>query len=150
MKINVGFKLAVILLMSAFLQACEQASASVSVVENDTTQTFESSVTDEQLKLVRQHLYKDLRYGNWRLDEIKDIKGEINAFIRIPEKLDMSKVQAQDYIRLALCPEGDKAFWETLDDVTLALHLYTNKVAGKIINTTWANCKSKLASKNMS
>ncbi|WP_143872767.1 hypothetical protein [Catenovulum sediminis] len=103
----------------SLLTACNQASA----YSSDSTAKIPSDV----LTLVNQTFQSNFVYGDWRFQGTQVINNSINAYIQIPDKLELSEKQQKQYIQMVICPSQDKAqMWLTTRDYPIWVHLYTH------------------------
>lgn len=83
-------------------------------------------VSDEALVSVNRTFYNDFSLGDWFYQGAKVENGEIQAYIKIPQKLKMDEDQQTKYLREAICPQADKKdMWKKLKRTTLTIHIYS-------------------------
>ncbi len=106
------------------LTGCNQASAYQN--ENGLTAS-DDKIPTAVVKNVRQTFQAKFVYGDWRFEDARVINNSINAFIQIPDKLDMSKEQQQNYINQMICPaQHQSEFWQQVSSHEIWVHLYTH------------------------
>lgn len=131
--INVKMLFLIISIAStSLLSGCMKSNAATKV-----SYRSDIEVTDAMLKLVNSTFRTTILGGNWRYQGAQAVNGTINAYIQIPEKLEMSKEHQVNYLKMSLCPASNKhAMWSQLQGVPLSVHVYTmNKQ-----HTIFANC----------
>lgn len=96
-------------------------------------------VTAQTLQTVDRSFYAAFYLGNWRYKGANATYGEVNAYIQIPEKLDLDVDVQRQYIKQVLCPnKGNLDLWHQLKHVDLQLHIYT-QARTKSISATCRN-----------
>lgn len=122
----------------AALGGCIQSQ---SIAATQHSSVSKADITKDVLKTVNSAFYKSFRGGDWYYQGAQQVNGSINAYIQIPEKLDMSQSNQKRYLRQAICPSADKVhLWRTLENVPLSVHIYTyNKKF-----TVFAKCENPL------
>lgn len=84
--------------------------------------------TDNTLKLVNAVFYQNFIGGEWRFKGSTRINDTINAYIQIPQQLDMSQSEQENYLQVAICPSAqNKALWSEIQGNKLAVHIYIHK-----------------------
>lgn len=105
------------------LSGCNQASA------YQTSQALNPSSGDIPKAIVqnvKQTFQAKFVYGDWRFQGTEVTNNSINAYIQIPNKLDMSEDQQQAYINQMICPTAQQTdFWNELATHELWVHIYT-------------------------
>lgn len=99
------------------------------------------SVSDDTLKTVNRAFYASFIAGDWYYKGAKAGHNGVNAYIQIPEKLDL-KVEIQEkYLREAICPKAENiALWNQLRHISLSVHIYTsnkNKTVSAKCENPW-------------
>lgn len=85
------------------------------------------SVPEETLKTVNRAFYADFLMGDWHYQGAKAQSGDINAYILIPQKLQMPTAIQKKYLQQSICPKADKIdLWNELKDYSLRVHIYTH------------------------
>lgn len=125
---NKTYKLCATSLMCLLLNACMQSNASVEqfdvFVETDTR----IPATDNTIKMVNAVFYQNFLGGDWRYQGSTRQNNSINAYIQIPEQLNMSKEAQHNYLTQAICPSANQhALWNEIKDTQLTVHIYTYK-----------------------
>lgn len=93
------------------------------------------------LKVVNLTFRSSMMGGDWRYQGAQAVNGTINAYIQIPEKLNMSQSRQENYLRMSLCPSSNKPMWKQIKGIPLSVHVYTmNKK-----HTVFANCINPMA-----
>ncbi|MCU4676133.1 hypothetical protein N7931_10880 [Catenovulum sp. 2E275] len=119
-----------LLINSAFILVCSQLSGcnQASAYQlNDNNQTAQQAIPKTVVQNVQRTFQAKFVYGDWRFSETRVIKNSINAFIQIPDKLNMSKEQQQNYISQMICPaKHNSDFWQQVAPHELWVHLYTH------------------------
>lgn len=110
--------------LASGLSGCNKASA------YQTNQTLNPSTGDIPKSIVqnvKRTFQAKFVYGDWRFQGTEVTNNSINAYIQIPNKLDMSKAQQQAYIKQMICPTAQQTeFWNTLASHQLRVHIYTH------------------------
>ena len=84
------------------------------------------TVSENTLKTVNRAFYASFTAGDWYYQGAKVSNGTVNAYIQIPQKLDMDTELQEKYLREAICPKADKVeLWNTLQHIGLEVHIYT-------------------------
>ena len=127
---------ALLTLCSSVMSGCMQSSAATQVAFET-----ENGVTDTMIKSVNAAFRTSFLGGDWYYQGAQAINGTINAYIQIPEKLNMSKSAQVNYLKYSLCPSKTKRhMWNQLKDIPLSVHVYTfNKK-----HTVFANCENPI------
>lgn len=98
-------------------------------------------ITDNTLKSVNSVFNNAFRGGDWYYQGAEAVNGTINAYIQVPQKLDMGLSAQQNYLKKAICPSDTaNAMWKELKDVPLSVHIYT--FSKKF--TVYAECNNPL------
>lgn len=121
-------------------------SASIRDLELDIPRYADKSsltVADNTLKTVNRAFYASFMAGDWYYKGAKASHNGVNAYIQIPQKLNMDKTVQERYLREAICPKADKVeLWNQLKHVSLSVHIYTyskaQTVSAKCVNP-WAH-----------
>lgn len=109
------------MLASTLLTGCIQGVAAEKFAYKEST-----PVTENALKAVNTKFYSSFSMGGWYYKGAEAINGTINAYIQIPDKLDMKREDQKNYLRQAICPStGKKSFWKELNGIPLSVHIYT-------------------------
>ena len=137
-KIAPWFLTVLALLTSGCMQSKMSAELNTSLpAESDTT----ISATDNTIKMVNAVFYQSFIGGDWRYKGSTRQNNSINAYIQIPNQLDMSEEAQQNYLQQAICPSAQhQQMWQALQDQTLAVHIYTYKRKYSL----YANCINPL------
>jgi hypothetical protein len=97
------------------------------------------SIPKATIKTVNRSFYGHFMTGDWYYKGAKAMHGEINAYIQIPEKLNMSTELQRHYIQTSICPKSDKIdLWNSLKETKLSVHIYTSSKNYSV----WAQCKN--------
>lgn len=137
---NLSFRKLMILLVSlvsmATLSGCMKSSAATQV-----SYQTDIEVTEAMLKVVNATFRSTMVGGDWRYQGAQAVNGTINAYIQIPEKLNMSKSHQENYLKMSLCPSSNRPMWRQIKGIPLSVHVYTmNKK-----HTVFANCQNPVA-----
>ena len=109
------------MLATMSLSGCIQGVAAERFAYKDT-----KPVSENAIKAVNTKFYANFSMGGWYYKGAKAINGTINAYIQIPDRLDMSQQDQKNYLRQAICPASSKMeFWQELDGIPLSVHIYT-------------------------
>lgn len=119
-----NIKVVTILLISTLsIGACKQMLSS-DIVRYADRSTY--MVSDQALRSVDRAFYSSFSVGNWYYQGAKAKFGEVNAYIQIPQKLDMPDDVQQRYLKQIVCPKADQTdLWYQLKDIDLSVHVYT-------------------------
>ncbi|WP_340680750.1 hypothetical protein [Paraglaciecola sp.] len=99
------------------------------------------SATDNTVKMVNAVFYQSFIGGEWQYKGSTNLKNSINAYIQIPEELDMNEEAQENYLQQAICPAAQhQQMWKALNDKTLVVHIYTYKRK----YSQYANCINPL------
>ena len=63
--------------------------------------------------------------GDWRYIDTKLRGNVLHQYIQIPDKLDLSPLQLETYIRTAVCPPAGSALWQQIPASQVRIHLYS-------------------------
>ncbi len=128
----------------ATLSGCMQSEA----VENHFTAAFSpiktnsDYISDSTLKVVNSAFHQVFMGGEWRYKGATNKNGSINAYIQIPQELDMSIKAQKNYLKQAICPSAQyKKMWDEIQGISLAVHLYTHTQKRSVFTT----CDNPLA-----
>ncbi|GAB2694603.1 hypothetical protein Q4574_09445 [Aliiglaciecola sp. 3_MG-2023] len=90
----------------------------------------------QTLETVDRTFYSALHLGDWHYQGSNTSFGEVRAFIKIPQKLDLAKNVQQQYLQQIICPSADKLeLWYKLRNMDLEIHIYTNNRSSTISAT---------------
>ena len=97
------------------------------------------SVSDNTIKTVNRTFYASFIAGNWYYRGAKVGHNGVNAYIQIPQKLNMRLEIQEKYLREAICPKAEKIeLWNQLKHTNLSVHIYTssknNSVSARCLN----------------
>lgn len=128
---------AFILASSLVTTGCMKSMAATQLSQNE-----DLPVTESMIKSVNAAFRTTFLGGDWYYQGAQAVNGTINAYIQIPEKLNMSRRDQINYLKQSLCPSSTKRFmWKQLKDVPLSVHVYTfNKQ-----HTIYADCTKPVA-----
>lgn len=88
---------------------------------------------------VNRSFHQTFSVGNWRYQGAKANSGKVNAYIKIPEKLDMDLSVQHQYLQQVICPSAENLdLWLQLKHVELLVHIYTVSKQ-KTVSATCAN-----------
>ena len=129
-----GLLVGAVVLASTMLTGCIQSSAAEKFAYSGS-----SPVTEDAIKAVNSSFYTNFAAGGWYYKGAEAINGTINAYIQIPNRLDMKPTDQKNYLRQAICPSAGKTdFWNQLKGIPLSVHIYTyNKKF-----TVFAHCEN--------
>ncbi len=131
--------MALVMCASVVLSSCIQSQ---SASQASYVSPASVSISDNTLKLVNRVFQSNFIGGDWYYQGAQAVNGTINAYIQIPQSLDMSKEVQRNYLQKAICPGADKQqLWKSVKGIPLTVHLYTfNKR-----HTVYAECTNPLA-----
>lgn len=132
-------------LLSGVILTCLSVSGCIQGKTYASTQFSDNAVTpisEDVLRSVNANFRTTFVGGDWYYEGAKQVKGEIYAYIQIPQRMQLNKAQQEHYLKKAICPgENHKALWDNLQDIPLSVHVYTlNKR-----HTVYANCSNPFA-----
>ncbi|NCP64351.1 MAG: hypothetical protein GW763_00930 [Paraglaciecola sp.] len=132
-----------ILFISLFmLGGCLQHHERYYFAENFASAEPSIAASDNTIKLVNSAFYQAFIGGAWRYKGAVRSNGRINAYIQIPDPLNMTEAAQQDYLKQAICPSSNHhKMWQEIKGTTLAVHVYTNTRS----HTTFAYCDNPAA-----
>lgn len=123
------------------LSACMQSNAATEFESGYISTDDSISATDNTIKLVNSVFYQNFMGGDWRYKGSIRQRDTINAYIQIPEQLNMSQEEQENYLKLAICPSANNLkLWQEIKDSKLAVHIYTYKRK----YSTYAMCDNPL------
>ncbi|WJG10841.1 hypothetical protein [Aliiglaciecola sp. LCG003] len=118
------------------LSACSQV-LNLDIVRFADTDTY--IVPKTTLSTVDRTFYTAFSVGSWHYKGADAKFGEVNAYIQIPEKLDLASDVQQRYLQQVICPKADNIdLWHQLKNVDLQVHIYTSN-KNKSISATCIN-----------
>lgn len=122
---------------SLTLSGCMQSNAATQISFDS-----EGTVTEPMLRSVNAAFRTTILGGNWYYQGAQAVNGTINAYIQIPDKLNMSRSDQEKYLQMSLCPSSSKhAMWQQIKDIPLSVHVYTyNKK-----HTVYAHCENPMS-----
>lgn len=125
------------MLSTVLLSGCMKSNAATQI-----SYQSDVEVTESMLRTVNAVFRTSFPGGAWRYQGAQAINGTINAYIQIPEKLQMSKENQISYLKMSLCPSSTKhALWNEIKGIPLSVHVYTmNKK-----HTVFANCTNPVS-----
>jgi hypothetical protein len=102
-------------------------------------------VSNDAIKIVNRS-FQDVFIGSeWRYKGAKTQGKVINAYIQIPDELNMSRALQKNYVRQAICPSAEhKEMWNEIKGTQLSVHLYV----GKQKKSVYANCTNPYSDSN--
>ncbi|WP_299078501.1 hypothetical protein [uncultured Paraglaciecola sp.] len=104
------------------INGCMQGNAATSVNKP------QKPITDNTLKIVNAAFYSTFILGEWRYKGARNRGGSINAYIKIPAPLEMSKEAQKSYLQKAICPSSSNiSMWNEVENIPLSVHIYTHK-----------------------
>lgn len=122
-----------VLLLSACVQQWEL------VIPRYAQKSTSTSIPKSTIKTVNRSFYGHFMTGDWYYKGAEAEHGEINAYIQIPEKLQMSVDLQRHYIQSSICPKSDKVdLWNSIKKIKLSVHIYTSSKNYSV----WAQCKN--------
>jgi len=128
---NILTKVAVILSLGVFMSSlagCMQGNAATDIDYTFATADGIIPPSDNTIKLVNAAFYKNFIGGDWRFKGSVRVNDTINAYIHIPQQLEMSQSEQEHYLQVAICPSAqNKALWDEIKGSKLAVHIYTHK-----------------------
>ncbi|MEP4892133.1 MAG: hypothetical protein ABJV04_19085 [Aliiglaciecola sp.] len=93
----------------------------------------------QTLETVDRTFYSALHLGDWHYQGSNTSFGEVRAFIKIPQKLDLAKNVQEQYLQQIICPGEDNLdLWYKLRNMDLEIHIYT-KNKNSTISATCVN-----------
>ncbi|MEP7706215.1 hypothetical protein [Paraglaciecola sp. 25GB23A] len=110
------------------LSGCMQGNAATDIEYTFVTVDGIIPPSDNTIKLVNSVFYKNFIGGDWRFKGSTRVNDTINAYIQIPQQLEMSQSAQENYLKMAICPSAqNKALWDEIKGSKLAVHIYTHK-----------------------
>ena len=89
--------------------------------------TTSSEISENTIKLVNNAFYQSFLGGDWRYKGASKKNGAINAYIQIPQDLDMSVDAQKNYLKQAICPSAQhQKMWSEIQSIPLYVHVYTH------------------------
>lgn len=118
----------------ALLTGCIQSSAAEKFAYPEGR-----TISETAIRAVNTSFQMSFSMGGWYYKGAEAINGTINAYIQIPDRLDMNHTDQKNYLRQAICPSTQqKEFWQKLEGIPLSVHIYTfNKKF-----TVYAHCNN--------
>lgn len=117
-----------IIFMATTFSGCTQGNAS-SMETGDTSASATQvipTISENTLKMVNAVFYQTFILGEWRYKGARNLGGTINAYIQIPQPLEMSREVQKSYLRQAICPSSEHIdMWNEIDGIPLSIHIYT-------------------------
>ena len=115
-------------LFSITLSSCMQSTAATTESDTATLAKPQKPITDNTLKIVNAAFYPTFVLGDWRYKGAQRLGGTINAYIKIPAPLEMSKEVQKSYLLKVICPSSANAnMWNEIEGIPLSIHIYTHK-----------------------
>ena len=117
--------IAFVFLISLGATACQQIfSADIGIVKFADKSAY---MADEKaIRSVDRTFYAAFHMGDWHYKGADARIGQVNAYVKIPQKLDLRGDVQEQYIQQILCPsESNLDLWFQLKHVELELHIYT-------------------------
>ena len=134
--------LAKVLLLCLILTACIQT------FNADVTRYADKSalmVTESTLTKINRTFYGNLSNGDWTYEGANARAGVVNAYIKIPQQLNLKPEIQVQYLHDIVCPAQEElALWREMKHVDLSVHVYTKKKS-KSISATCTNPLKKRA-----
>ena len=110
------------------LSSCMRSNVATTVTEISTSAIPKKIITDNTLKVVNAAFYQTFVLGDWRYKGARNLGDSINAYIKIPAPLDMSKEVQKSYLRQAICPSSTNiTMWNEINGIPLSIHISTHK-----------------------
>lgn len=110
-----------ILATTAPLTGCIQSQSVAATLFSDAP-----PVSKHAVRLVNESFHSTFIGGDWYYQGTQVGKGNISAFIQIPQKLNMNETAQKRYLQQAICPSANKKeLWQQLNNVSLTVHIYT-------------------------
>lgn len=118
----------------ALLTGCIQSSAAEKFAYPD-----QVDISETAIRAVNTSFQMSFSMGGWYYKGAEAMNGTINAYIQIPNRLDMSQSDQKNYLRQSICPSAHQTeFWQQLKGIPLSVHIYTfNKKF-----TVYAHCEN--------
>ena len=86
-----------------------------------------SDISENTIKLVNNAFSQSFLGGDWRYKGASEKNGAINAYIQIPQDLDMSVDAQKNYLKQAICPSTQhQKMWSEIQNIPLYVHVYTH------------------------
>jgi hypothetical protein len=105
------------------LSGCIQGKTFAST-QYDVTDRIE--VSDALLRSVNASFHHTFVGGDWYYQGAEEVKGEIYAYIQIPQKMQLNTEQQKHYLEMAICPNKEQTqLWNKLENIPLSVHVYT-------------------------
>lgn len=123
-----------IVVLCATLSGCIQSEAATRF-----TYSKDPAVSESAVKLVNTVFHTTFLGGDWFYQGAQATNGTINAYIQIPNKLEMDEKMQKQYLKMAICPAKTKtALWKSLKEIPLSVHIYTSNKKF----TVFAHCEN--------
>lgn len=115
-------------LLISSLSGCMQGNAATDIEYTFVTVDGIIPPSDNTIKLVNAVFYKNFIGGDWRFKGSTRVNDTINAYIQIPQQLEMSQSAQENYLKMAICPSVQNTqLWNEIKESKLAVHIYTHK-----------------------
>tara|TARA_R110002167_G_scaffold1441_31_gene6960 strand:- start:991 stop:1437 length:447 start_codon:yes stop_codon:yes gene_type:complete len=115
-------------LLISSLSGCMQGNAATDIEYTFVTVDGIIPPSDNTIKLVNSVFYKNFIGGDWRFKGSTRVNDTINAYIQIPQQLEMSQSAQENYLKMAICPSVQNTqLWNEIKESKLAVHIYTHK-----------------------
>ena len=115
-------------LLISSLSGCMQGNAATDIEYTFVTVDGIIPPSDNTIKLVNSVFYKNFIGGDWRFKGSTRVNDTINAYIQIPQQLEMSQSAQENYLKMAICPSVQNTqLWSEIKESKLAVHIYTHK-----------------------
>jgi hypothetical protein len=115
-------------LLIGSITGCMQGNAATDVEYTFVTVDGIIPPSDNTIKLVNSVFYKNFIGGDWRFKGSTRVNDTINAYIQIPQQLEMSQSAQENYLKMAICPSVQNTqLWNEIKESKLAVHIYTHK-----------------------
>lgn len=128
-----------------FVSGCMESNAAEGFYDDMPSRTSygsKSNIPDNTLKIVNGVFYPSFMGGDWRYKGASIKKGSINAYIQIPQQMDMTMEAQKQYLKLAICPSAQhKDMWKKIKGIPLSVHVYTYKQK----HSVFANCDNPMS-----
>ena len=122
-KLKLLFCSVLLCVATSQLTACKQAAA----YTPPSSQQATGELSKQTIAQVKNIFHTNFVYGDWRFQGVQVVKNSINAYIQIPDPLDMAEKQQKVYIQQVICPSAQNAqMWLSIKNHPLWVHLYTH------------------------
>jgi hypothetical protein len=128
-------------MFTCFIVASTSGCMQSSAAKTSESEPAKNDLSENALKMVNAAFYQKLVGGEWRYKGAKNQGGSINAYIQMPNELDMTNKVKKQYLQTVICPSAQHAsMWQEIESTPLYVHVYIHKQK----HSAYANCKNPL------